>query len=104
MQSLIWQDYFAQFDHIQDIGISTITKLAHFYGLTFEGCPALILDMQIIKKIQRWPEVQLPGLHYNNAPKKYVAYLQTMHNTAHQIGCSEAQLELFLFTFGSTLG
>lgn len=99
-----WQDYFAQFIPIPGIGISTVTKLAHFYGLTFDGYPALILDMQIMAKIQRWPEVHMPGLRYDNAPQQYVDHLRAMHAAALQIGCSEAQLELFLFTFGSTMG
>ena len=103
-EQLNWKDYFAEFIPIPCIGISTVTKFAHFNGLTFDGYPALILDKQIMAKIQRWTEVQMPGLRYDNAPQQYVAYLRTMHEAALQIGCSEAQLELFLFTFGSTMG
>jgi len=103
-QPLNWQDYSEQFIPIPGIGVSTITKLANFYGLTFDGYPALILDLQIMDKIQRWREVQMPGLCYGNAIRNYLGYLKRMHEASQQINCSEAQLELFLFTFGNTLG
>jgi hypothetical protein len=101
---IAWPNYFAQFNPIPGIGISTVTKLAYFHGLTFQTHPALILDMQLITNVQRWNQVQMPRLNYNNAPHQYIAYLQTMRNAALQVGCTEEQMELFLFTFGDTLG
>ena len=84
------------------LGISTISKLAYFFGHSFGGFPALILDRRLINTLAggRWSPLAMPGLTYANAAKRYLEYLALMQAQAFAVGCSPAQLELGLFLFG----
>lgn len=97
-----WPDYFDAFDPVQKIGVSTITKLAYFFGITIGGHSALILDSRIIANSARWAEAAIPGLNYTSAPNLYPSYLAQMHGAAAKIGCTPEQLEFFLFALGDS--
>jgi thermostable 8-oxoguanine DNA glycosylase len=97
-----WAQYFEAIDEISGINISTISKLAYFYGRVFEGRAALILDNRLIKNTSRWDETSDLKLSYNGAKRQYPQFLKRMHEVAEDTGCRPAQLELFLFAFGSS--
>lgn len=99
---LDWEDYADSFDDIEGIGISTITKLAHFYQHNFGGHRALILDSRLIQNTARWDETVVPGLRYDTAIPMYPQYLNRMHQAAGNLGCSADQLEFFLFALGDS--
>jgi hypothetical protein len=84
--------------------MSTITKLAYFFGKSFEGHPAVILDRRIMTVLSRgtWAEFgDLQPITYNNAPRNYLRYLIAIHSVARSIpGAAPEQLEFFLFSFG----
>jgi hypothetical protein len=98
--SLTWSTYAANFPH--GAGISTITKLAYFYGHRFGGQQALILDQRVIDNIQNWNELHEPlaELTYADAVCRYPDYLTVMHGVAQGLGCTPEQLEFFLFSLG----
>lgn len=81
--------------------ISTISKLAYFYRRTFGGRGRL-LDRRLIDHTPRWDETQMVGLAYENAHRRYPAYLEMMHDVAADLACRAAQLELFLFSLGNS--
>lgn len=100
---LAWADYYAQLHAIGGLGISTITKLACFFGQSFAGNPALVLDLRIMRVIAagRWAELgPLHGLAYANAHVRYVEYLATMRALAQAGNVSAEQIEFFLFALG----
>ena len=99
-----WEDFYRAAKQIGNLGISTITKLAYFHGLKFNKNPALILDLQIIKILQkgRWDELKvLSHIKYENAHKHYCSYLQNMEIVASNLKINGAQLEFFLFGMGN---
>jgi hypothetical protein len=98
-----WPAYYSSFP--TGIGISSITKLAHFHAISFVGLRALILDERLIANTARWKEVTIPGLAYGNAHKMYLRYLTAMHGAATNpaLACGPEQLELFLFALGANL-
>jgi hypothetical protein len=100
-----WPDYYHAFAAIpQPIGISTITKLAHFHGCTFGGLQALILDNRLIGSTANWVETAPLGLAYPTAPANYLNYLRVMHSvsTNPELACTPDQLEFFLFALGES--
>jgi hypothetical protein len=102
---LTWGDYYAQLHAIGGLGISTISKLACFFGQCFEGHMALVLDQRIIRVIAagRWTELgPLHGLTYTNAHLLYVDYLAAMAGLANAGGMESEQLEFFLFSLGES--
>ena len=101
-QNLQWPVYYNNLHELGNLGISTITKLAYFYGHQFGGLPGVILDLRIIGVLAegRWQALAMPGLSYNNAAQNYPAYLQAVANVAGQIGCTPAHVELLLFSWG----
>jgi hypothetical protein len=102
---LAWPDYYAQLAAIGGLGISTITKLACFFGQRFGGHPALVLDQRIVRVIARgrWVELNaLRPLAYANAPARYLDYLTTLGTVASVGGMSSEQIEFFLFALGES--
>lgn len=103
-----WPDYFASLDDLKGLGMSTITKLAYFFGRTFEGHPAVILDSRIVAVLTRATWAEFAGLRcvtYNNASKHYLRYLETTALVTRGIGgATPEQLEFFLFSLGSAFG
>ena len=98
-----WAGYYVQLHAIGGLGISTISKLACFFGQSFAGSPALVLDQRILRVIAggRWVELgPLHGLTYTNAHLRYVDYLATMGAIGGAGGMSVEQLEFFLFALG----
>jgi hypothetical protein len=99
-----WPEYFSNLHAVRDLGISTITKLAYFFGKTFDGHPAVILDSQIITVFSRATWEEFAGLHhltYNNASNNYVRYLQAIDSVVRSIpGATSDQIEFFLFSLG----
>lgn len=98
-----WADYYAQLHAIGGLGISTITKLACFFGQNFSGHAALVLDQRIMRVIAggRWVELgPLHGLTYTNAHLRYVDYLATMGAIAEAGNVTAEQIEFFLFALG----
>ena len=100
-----WKIFYKDVKRIGNLGISTITKLAYFYGLKFNDSPALILDKRIIDVLanEHWEELKkLFHITYSNAASKsnYDDYLKTMKRVATDLNVKEAQLEFFLFSMG----
>ena len=98
-----WDGYFSKLNEIKGLGLSTITKIAYFNELSFDGHRALILDGRVIEVIDSglWTELSsLNGITYSNAKAKYLDYLQVMHRTAKSLDATGDQLELFLFALG----
>lgn len=93
-------------DNIDGLGISTMTKFAHFLNTKVDGYRALILDNRLMDIINsnRFAELQkLSDYKYSNALNKYVEYLQVMDNISADLGVDSEQLEMFLFLFGRNL-
>jgi len=104
-----WQAYRAGFAGIGGLGISTISKLACFFGRRFcaPGTPTLqpglILDSRILAVLaaSRWAELHpLADVTYLNAPSRYLDYLRCLHDFAGQTGVLAEQVEFFLFAHG----
>ena len=98
-----WPAYYERLHHIGGLGISTISKLAYFYGHQFAGMDSLILDQRIIEVLAagRWQGLSMPNLNYANAPANYLTYLKTLSGMAGQLGCAPDQLEMLLFSWGN---
>lgn len=93
-------------NNIDGLGISTMTKFAHFLNTKVDGYRALILDNRLMDIINsnRFAELQkLSDYKYSNALNKYVEYLQVMDNISADLGVDSEQLEMFLFLFGRNL-
>jgi hypothetical protein len=108
---LDWQVYRAGFTGIGGLGISTISKLACFFGRRFVApcasatVPGLILDSRILAVLaaDRWAELHsLANLTYLNAPVRYLEYLRCLHDFAVQWEVSPEQVEFFLFAHGDS--
>jgi hypothetical protein len=106
-----WQAYRAGFAGIGGLGISTISKLACFFGRRFcaPGTPTLqpglILDSRILAVLaaSRWAELHaLADVTYLNAPARYLEYLRCLHDFAGQTGVLPEQVEFFLFAHGQS--
>jgi hypothetical protein len=100
-----WDEYYHRLAGTGPLGISTISKLAHFLGHTFDGHRALILDQRIISLCAggRWTELEsLSSLSYPVAHRRYPDYLALMHTIARAGGFSAEQLEFFLFSLGES--
>lgn len=104
-----WQAYRAGFAGIGGLGISTISKLACFFGRRFcaPGTPTLqpglILDSRILAVLaaSRWAELHpLADVTYLNAPSRYLDYLRCLHDFAGHTGVLAEQVEFFLFAHG----
>ena len=102
---MTWPGYYAQLAAVGGLGISTISKLACFFGHQFGGHPALVLDQRILRVLAsgRWVELNpLQGLTYLNAPVRYLDYLSTLDTVAGAGGMTAEQLEFVLFAFGGS--
>jgi hypothetical protein len=104
-----WQAYRAGFAGIGGLGLSTISKLACFFGRRFcaPGTPTLqpglILDSRILAVLaaSRWAELHpLADVTYLNAPSRYLDYLRCLHDFAGHTGVLAEQVEFFLFAHG----
>jgi hypothetical protein len=97
-----WHAYYNALHTLGDLGISTITKLAYFYGHRFGDLPGLILDSRVIRTLagHRWQGLALPHMNYNNAVTNYDVYLKTVSNIAGQLQCAPDKIELLLFSWG----
>jgi hypothetical protein len=106
-----WQAYRAGFAGIGGLGISTISKLACFFGRRFRDpktaalLPGLILDSRILTVLaaSRWAELHpLAEVTYLNAPARYLEYLRCLHDFAEHAGVLPEQVEFFLFAHGQS--
>lgn len=98
-----WPTYYSALNGIGSLGISTVTKIAYFFGRSFNGQKALILDNRLIGVIARsgWDDFSaLRGLTYGNAVMKYGDYLKAIAEAASKIHAEPEQVEFFLFTLG----
>ena len=97
-----WPEYYGQLKALGHLGISTISKLAYFHQLTFEGCRALILDQKIIAVMAggNWQPLGIVGMDYDHAHARYLEYLRQVHGVAETLRAAPDQLELFLFCWG----
>lgn len=102
-QNATWPAYYESLHALGNLGISTITKLAYFYGHQFGNLPSLILDSRLIEVLAagRWQGLAMPGIRYATAAAQFPAYLQTMSRLANEMGCAPDQIELFLFSWGN---
>ena len=98
-----WADYYGALHELQQLGISTISKIAYFHGQVFDSREALILDNRVMEAVGFWSEFNcLDNLMYQNAPARYLEYLQAMEEVAGMLRCKPEQLEFFLFAMGRT--
>lgn len=102
--ALAWPAYFATLNGVKGLGISTISKLAYFYGYRFSGFQSLILDDRLIGLLTggRWANLTMPTLSRYNAHKKYPEYLAMMTGVAALVPCQPEQVEYFLFSLGDS--
>lgn len=102
--NLPWNDYYNQLHSVGNLGISTISKLAYFYGHQFGGCQSLILDSRLINVLAegRWSGLAMPNLTYNNASLQYPSYLALLAGVAAHLGCPEDNIEFLLFSWGES--
>jgi hypothetical protein len=102
--ALPWNDYFDELHSIGNLGISTISKLAYFYGHQFGGYHSLILDSRLIKVLAegRWSGLSMSHLTYTNAAVQYPSYLALLAGVATQLGCPEDHIEFLLFAWGES--
>jgi hypothetical protein len=101
-----WQQYRNNFVPVENIAISTITKLAYFHRIVFANCQALIFDQRVTHATSRWAELIIPELrpqYQYSAERHYVTYLKKMQHAANSICCEVDQIELFLFALGRGL-
>lgn len=101
---LPWNDYYSKLHGLGNLGISTISKLAYFYGHQFGGCRSLILDSRLINVLAqgRWSGLAMPNLTYNNASLQYTSYLALLAGVAGHLGCPEDHIEFLLFAWGES--
>lgn len=101
-----WPDYYSALKCINGVGLSTITKLAYFFGKTFGGHQALILDSRLITIFQKmvWPEFhKLNHLNVNNAFRHYLLFLQIICEISKTMNSvTPDQIEFFLFALGNS--
>jgi len=97
-----WPLYFNQFKIVPGVGISTITKFAYFFGHSFDGLPALILDQRVadILNLKHWANAPTPVGQRGGWCNQYLKYLNEMNNSANAIKASGEQLELFFYLLG----
>lgn len=98
-----WQDYYARLAETGGLGISTISKLACFFGQRFEGHRAQVLDKRILRVLEsgRWAELgDLRDIRYENAHVHYPRYLKTLAQIGIDGEMSPEQIEFFLFALG----
>lgn len=98
-----WEDYYLRLRAHSHLGLSTISKLACFFGHVFCRLPALILDQRIVAVLQagQWAELmRFQPITYANASESYVGYLDCLHALAARTQTTAEQWEMFLFTFG----
>jgi hypothetical protein len=97
-----WPNYFQQLHNLGNLNISTISKLAYFFQLNFQGFRSLILDQKLINVTHNgnYHPLHIPAINYENAPDRYVDYLRQMQMVAGMIHALPDQLELLLFSWG----
>lgn len=96
-----WTDYYGSLHQLQQLGISTISKIAYFHRQVFDGRKALILDSRVMQSVGFWSEFNcLRRLTYQNAHLRYEKYLQVMDEVAGILGGKPDQLEFFLYGMG----
>ena len=85
--------------------LSTISKFFYFLDININDNPPLILDSQIIQRLTetKFKDSKFAKLTYDNAPEKYVQYLEFMKKIASEMGCKSENVEMFLFLFGKIL-
>lgn len=91
---------------IPGLGLSTLTKFAHFLKARIDGFKTVIIDNQIIEAIStgRFAEFNsLKGIRYDNAVRKYVDYIKLIAKLSIETNSEPDQIEMFLFTFGRNL-
>jgi hypothetical protein len=94
------------FKGVTGLGLSTYSKLLYFLQIKFNDNPSLILDQQLIDVLssKTYSDFQqLSNIRYDNAEKKYLAYLQATRQLANDLETEGENIELFLFTFGNNL-
>jgi len=99
----LWTDYYNGLARIGGLGISTISKLAHFWGYSAMAIPAQILDQRIIRVMSmgRWTDLhELGSYDFRSSPSRYLGYLERLGAIADNIGAHPAQIEFFLCTMG----
>ncbi len=93
-------------DHINGLGLSTMSKFTYFLSTKINDYRSIILDLRIINVIrsERFEELNdLNIINYSNAINKYVEFLELIHNLSGDLEVEPDQIELFLFLFGNTL-
>lgn len=94
------------FKKVSGLGLSTYSKLLHFFNLKINENPCQILDQRLIDVLasKTYVEFQeLSNIRYDNADKKYLDYLQLVKLTANKLETKGENIEQFLFTYGNNL-
>ena len=100
-----WLREYKNLKAIDEMGMSTWTKLLYFLRIRIGGVQALILDRKVVGVMQRrvFRDFTMLAKIKPNSPEPYPSYLRVMHDTAEELKVDEDKLEMFLFTFGNSL-
>ena len=102
-----WNEHYKDVKNITGLGLSTYSKFLYFIAPHIENNPPLILDLRIIAVIKNdnfniFADLK-KKLTYTNAPKYYQTYLKKMKELSSTLDVEPANLEMFLFMFGTNL-
>ena len=102
-----WDEHRQKMKDIPSLGLSTYSKFLYFIAPHIENNPPLILDLRIIAVVKKDNFNILSDLKknltYTHAPKYYPTYLKKMKELSSTLNVEPANLEMFLFMFGTNL-
>ena len=105
-QQISFDRFKSDIGSISGLGLSTMSKFTTFLNTRINGKKAVILDLQIIKSINRGTFEEfnsLKDITYINALKRYEEYISIIQELSIITKASPEQIENFLFTFGRSI-
>lgn len=91
---------------IPGIGLSTYSKILYFCNIKFLSNSSVILDKRIIDQVtdSKFDELKSLGkISLITAPKKFIQFLDLINKIAREMKTNAANVEQFLFIFGTNL-
>lgn len=100
-----WIAHWKKVKVIKGLGLSTYSKFLQFLDVDVEQRKALILDDRIsrVAASGNFADFSLSCLKYENAPDRYIEYLNMIHEIANRHSLEAEKIECFLFQFGLSL-
>ncbi|MGE8723370.1 hypothetical protein ACO2KH_18725 [Leptospira terpstrae] len=94
------------FNKINSLGPSTWSKILYFFNFKVNNIATQILDIQIIKSLNKGNLLELVELKHITYSKEkisipYINYISILNDLARQMHCSADQIEIFLFHFNN---